>query len=87
MLFSGLQVSVAIMSPAVDELLHVGGQGCREVHFAPGAGMAEAQGAGMEGLTGAERKAVAHKCGVGSSGRAAQNLRAAVALVAEKGMP
>ena len=51
MLFSGLQVSVAIMSPAVDELLHVGGQGCREVHFAPGAGMAEAQGAGMEGLT------------------------------------
>ena len=74
-------------APLLDELGHVVGHFAVEVHLLAGDGVHEAEGLGVQGLTGAGLEAVLHKLHILARGVAAQHAVAAIALVVEQGVP
>ena len=74
----------SVGAPAVEEDLDVGGDGRGEVHLLAGGGVTEAEGASVEGLTGAGVETVLHEGFVGSRGDAAQDLVATIAGIVEQ---
>ena len=71
-------------APLLQQGGHVGGEFAGEVHFLACAGMAETEGAGVEGLTRTNIEAVMDKGAVGGGAVAAQNFLTAVAFVVEE---
>ena len=76
-----------IYAPFVEEEPHVLRERSLEVHLLAGPRMAEAEGAGVECLTGTDLKAVFHELAVFSRSLPPEYLIAPIAGVVEKGMP
>ena len=75
-----------IRPPFFDEGGHVGGEGRFQEDALAGAGVGEAEGAGMEGLAGADGEAVLDELAVFGVDGALADLAAAIAFVVEEGM-
>ena len=84
----GLDVARSdIGAPFLDQGYHVGRKGGFEGHFFLQYGVIEAEGLGVEGLSGAEGEALFDKLRVLAEAIATQDLVPAVTLVVEEGVP
>ena len=81
-----LRRAIDVAPPFCEQLLQVGWQGRREIHLLSRRGVDEAQCACVEGLSRADAKAVLYERLVGAATLSAQDLRAAIACVAEERM-
>lgn len=77
---------MAVLTPALHQRFHIGGQGTVEVELLSAPGMAKSQGFSVQGLAGAEFETIFHKLAVLGEGGALEDFIATVFLIHEEGV-